>query len=317
MKKYSSKLITLLFVVAFAYYGLTNKDSFSALSNVTIVSMLLIALGRCLMFLSNGLFTKWTAEAFTRKLTVGEGTYVGILSAIGNFFGPLLGGASIRAVYLKKVHNLSYSKFTSTLMGYYLILFTANALCAISALVFIDTSAQRNLLLTVFIGWFLILVAMMFIKLPKKEKAERISSKKIFNRLVKIVYEIEDGWRTISSNKKLLVRLATLAIFNFAAILFMSFIEFRALNIGITLPSLVLYTSFISVSLLISLTPGAIGVRETMLFFISSTLMISAAEILQVAVIDRGVNFILLLILFAITRSKRLKKLLTSREVNI
>src|SRR5579863_8266517 len=117
MKKYISNIITWGSIGLFLWYGLTHRNLYQSLEHVAIWSLVLVAFGKMLTVVANGLFTQWTAEAFTDKFRFGESVYVTILSAVGNFFGPLLGGTSIRAVYLKKYHDLSYSKFTATLMG--------------------------------------------------------------------------------------------------------------------------------------------------------------------------------------------------------
>src|SRR5436190_14127014 len=129
-----SNILTLVFLIAFVWYGYKNREMFDALKNVSIYALIAVGVGKMLVNLVNGVFTKWTVEVFTQKLKLAEGIYITILSAIGNYFGPLLGGASIRAVHFKKAHNLSYSNFTSTIAGYYLIIFIANSVLAIVSL---------------------------------------------------------------------------------------------------------------------------------------------------------------------------------------
>ena len=108
--------------------------------------LVVIAAARLVMIVSNGLFTKWTVEVFTKKMSLWEGFHVSVLTAVGNFFGPLFGGLGIRAVYLKKIHNLAYSKFTATLIGYYLVMFSLNSLLAIIGLVLLPQTGQTTLL---------------------------------------------------------------------------------------------------------------------------------------------------------------------------
>lgn len=317
IKKYLSPLITTVFILIFVYYGINNRESFKALTQVSVLSLFLVAIGKSVAYVFNGMFTKWTAEAFTRKLTIGEGVYVGILSAIGNFFGPIFGGAGIRAVYLKKIHKLSYSNFTATLLGYYLILFAANSTWAIIALLFMPSTSERNVILSFFAGFLAMLMILMFVKLPFKFQPKKEQKSNFIKKGVNIIYDIEHGWKIIIGDKKLLMRLVYLAFASFAATLFVSYVEFRSLGIMINLPSLVLYTSVASISILISLTPGAIGIRETILILVSTTLAVTNIEILQVAVIDRGVNFLLLGFLFLLTRSKKVKKMFTHRDIPV
>jgi uncharacterized protein (TIRG00374 family) len=313
-KRYISSLVTIVFLALFVWYGFANQESFAALKNVSLIGLLLIAAGKIIVFLSNGLFTKWSAEAFTKRLSLGDGIYVGILSAIGNFFGPLLGGTSIRALYLKKYHQLSYSKFTSTLMWYYLILFIFVSIIAIISLLLLDETEQTGALLLFFTVWLFVLVALTLIRLPSDKKLRLFERYKLGRFFIKVLKDIEEGWKVILHDKKLLLKLFFVSVLSFAGSFFAAYVEFSILNIETSLPALGLYTTLVTASLLLSITPGAIGIRETMLLIVSTTIGISGAQIIQIAIIDRGVHFLLLLALFILTRNSKLKKSLTTKE---
>ena len=75
-----------------------------------------------------------------------------------------------------------------------------------------------------------------------------------------------------------------------------------------------LYAAFTVVGMLVSFTPGAIGIRESMLFLIGKTMGITNVEILQVAVLDRGTSFLYMGLLFLLTRNNKTKKLLASEK---
>lgn len=316
MKKYASTIITAGFLALFVWYGLDNKDSIASLKAVAPAALLLIAAGKLLTFLSNGLFTKWTAEAFTRKFTLGEGAYISVLSAVGNFFGPLLGGTSIRAVYLKKNYDLSYSKFTSTLMGYYLILFTANSLLALVSLFLLPRTDQTVALMLFFGVWLLVLAGFTVNKLPKREKLAFLEKTKPGRFIVKVLYEIEDGWQALVRDRKLMLRLGLVTMLSLSATLLIVFVEFSALSIAINLPAIGLYTSLVTLSLLLSLTPGAIGIREAILLIVASTIGITSHQIIQIAIIDRGVHFLLLLILFVLIRTPAVRDRMTPKKAS-
>jgi uncharacterized membrane protein YbhN (UPF0104 family) len=58
-----------------------------------------------------------------------------------------------------------------------------------------------------------------------------------------------------------------------------------------------MYTCLSGVSLLISLTPGSLGIREAVFLMTSQSLGIDETQIMQLAVLDRGIMFFLLFIL--------------------
>jgi len=75
-------------------------------------------------------------------------------------------------------------------------------------------------------------------------------------------------------------------------------LEFYALGVGANLLKILLYNCLAGVSLLISLTPGALGVREGIFFLTSDVLGISGDGIMQLALLDRGVTVLTLFFWF-------------------
>lgn len=303
-------------MILFVVYAVNDREALSDLLMVSWTTLLLVAIGRLLIFFSNGMFVKWTAEAFTRRLSVGEGIYVGILSAIGNFFGPLLGGAGVRAVYLRRAHDLPYAYFTSTLMVYYVLLFAINFALAITGLWTLDLGQDASRLIAVFGSGLLLLVLSVFIRLPQRFRANQVRRSKLISRLIRYLIDIEDGWRRLLSMPSLLIRLVGLAALSVAAQFLIASVAFDSIGAEISWAALAIYVSIVMISLLVAVTPGAIGIREAMLLLVSETLGVSDNEILQVAVIDRGVTFAILFALFMVTRNTRLRLKLKSRGLH-
>lgn len=314
IRQYSSWIITLVLLGVFAWYAATNQDIFAALGAVAVGWLVLIAAFRVLMILSNGLFTKITVEAFTGKITTRESFYVSILTAVGNFFGPLFGGLSIRAVYLKKIHHLPYSKFTATLVGYYLLMFIGNSLLALVGLLLLEDTHQTLYLTGIFGAWLLLFIGFAFVRLPQKNKLDFMQRNRVLRFMHKVLYDIDAGWRVLLADKRLMAQAALLAVFNLAMVVLITLVEFWALNISITLPALLLYSALVQVSILLSITPGAVGVREALLLVVATTLGVTGQEILQVAIIDRGVQFIIIALLALSTRHSKLRAKLTDKN---
>lgn len=308
MKKYTSTILTLAVVLLFVWYAWLNPELFEPLTQVGLGFLFLIIFFRVITIWSNGLFTKWTVEAFTNKLSMREGFMVAVLTAVGNFFGPLLGGMGVRAVYLKKYHQLPYSKFTATLIGYYQMMFIFNSLMAIIGLLLLARTGQSTALLLFFAAWMFGFASFAFIRLPARRRFKAIEQTRIGKVLVKIIYDIEDGWQLLLQNRRLLIRMAGLAIINLIALYFVSLLEFMALGLHINFAALALYTALVQASLLLSITPGAVGLREAMLVILAGTIGLSTQEIVQVAVLDRGIYFVMLAILMLATRHSKMRE---------
>lgn len=297
-----STVISLIFLVVFIAYFVKNFHSFKPLLDVPIISLVAIMLTKMTLNLVNGYFMKWSVEVFTRNLPLKETVYIAILSGIGNFFGPLLGGAAIRATYLKKVHNLSYSLFASTLAGYYVILFAANSALAIVSIMLLHASTYGSGLLIFFGLWLVAMIGMMIIRLPKRQRFARLESRsKVARFFLTVLYDIDTGWRTLLKKKGLVSRLLFLAICGFVITFITGLIEFHAVNARISSAGLGLFTAISTCSMLVSLTPGALGIRESLLLLTSSVMGVSHTQILQVSVIDRGLTFFMLGLLYLMT----------------
>lgn len=307
MKKYISLFLTVSVVGLFVWYALSNPDLFTSLTNVSIAALVAIVLLRVVTIWSNGMFTVWTVEAFIGGMSRREGFMIAVLTAIGNFFGPLLGGMGVRAIYLKKYHKLPFSKFTATLIGYYIMMFTLNALMAFVALLLLPKTPQTNTLLLIFGGWAALFVGLAFMRLPSKQKTERLRQNKLLAVVFKVLYDIEDGWKVLKRNRILMLQMGGLAIVNLIALYFVSWVEFWALGIATNVAALALYTALVQVSLLLSITPGAVGLREALLLIVATTLGLSASQIVQVAVLDRAVYFVMLAVLAVVTRHSKLR----------
>lgn len=305
IKKRISLIITVLVLLAFAVYIVQNFDSLKELANISILVLVFIGFTKLLKFFFNGLFIQWTAEVFTNKFKLRESVYVAILSAVGNFFGPLMGGATVRAVYLKKVHKLPYSSFASTLTGYYVILFGIYSFLGAISVMFLPSSSQATTLLTFFVVWFIFMVALMFLRLPSKEKLKFLDKHKYTKYFSDIIFDIEKGWRQIVKSKKLMLRLIFIGLAGLAVTALSSYVEFRAVGVHISPAALGLHTALSATAILVSLTPGAIGIKEGILVLNSSVMNVTNEQIIAVSVIDRGMMFVVITLLYIF--SKKIK----------
>jgi uncharacterized membrane protein YbhN (UPF0104 family) len=79
------------------------------------------------------------------------------------------------------------------------------------------------------------------------------------------------------------------------------YFEFISLDIFIDIENLFLYSALSGVSLLVSLTPGSLGIREAVFLISSQSIDLDQEQILQLAIVDRGILFILLFIMMIFT----------------
>jgi uncharacterized membrane protein YbhN (UPF0104 family) len=244
-------------------------------------------------------------------MTYGEVNYLSLLSSIGNFFGPILGGASIRAVYLKKKHDFEYSKFISTLYGFYIVTFLTNALIGLLLVINygMKVGGSTELWSVAAVFLFIFLANLALVAIPAKVLHKIVGLFKFLpKRLIKITDLMIGGWETIRVNHKLLFKLFLLNIAITSVIMVESTVLYYQFVDNWQLTSVLLYTILGTLSTLVSVTPGAVGVKEAIFLFSASVTVLAPEQILQMATVDRSATFLLLIISYAVVKLFSLKK---------
>ena len=293
LKKLISPLLTLAVLALFGIYLYNNPQIVETVINTPIIYILVISVFFLLLFLLEGIFIKITLKVFNKDIDIKESYFLSTISRIGNYLLPLRAGAIFRATYLKNKYQFKYSKFLSTLYAYYILLFLINALLALLTLS-IKYLTQRVYYPLVTIFFLLLFVTTLTVVLFRK----KIGIKKIKEfKLVKILNRFIVSWDTIikKSNMFLLLLLITFGNIFLNALIYT--VEFLSLGIKINILDIILYTCLSGVSLLISITPGSLGLREAVFLITSESIGLQESQIMELALLDRGILFILLLLL--------------------
>lgn len=306
------KGLTYLVLIALGYYLYKNFYLITdTVKTLTVSSISVILILKVLMIAINGEILITTLKCFDTEIERSRSYYITLISTIANFLTPFRGGAAIRALYLKKYHNISYTHFASTLSAYYILVLFISSISGSLAILFLDRSSltQYLLLLGLFIGILIISLVLLFANVHRFLKTEVHSKNKFLNKIFSFIRQFILGWDYITKNKKVLTQLIIYSLISHILIFFISFIEFHSINIQTSMTSMLTYTSLSNISLLISITPGSLGIREAIFIFSSQVLNISNDAILQVAVIDRSTTLLVILLLYVfVTVLKRLPR---------
>ncbi|MDQ3075862.1 MAG: flippase-like domain-containing protein [bacterium] len=296
MKKRLSTIVFIIFIIIFAIYFFVSFEQFKILLNVNLWLLSIIVIANLTNIASNGLFIKIILKPYNKIIPILESIFISLISSVGNFFAPVGGGLGLRAVYLKKKFNLTYSDFISTLYGNYIIVFLVNSFVALVALYLLreKPNGAYYLLLVLFSGIFGVCLILSLVKVPVATINKKLKKKP--NKIVFILLEILKGWNRIVENKKLLLQLILLSTFNLSVTIFISWLEIKALHLSISLPSLLLFSVLGSLSLFVNITPANLGVKEAIFIFSGSVIGFSTSEILSIALVDRGILFLVLFV---------------------
>ena len=150
--------LTLLFVAAGVYYIWLRKEDFQALDWPSFSAVLAISASFLTNIIIIALFNALVSRKLGARISIVESLALSFVTSAANFLLPMRAGMGIRGVYMKRVYQLSYSRFASTLVVFYLCnLLVASMLgtAALSAIYFAD----GDLPLDLFLAFPLIFVA--------------------------------------------------------------------------------------------------------------------------------------------------------------
>ncbi len=236
--------------------------------NIPMVGLLMLVYDNCLKLCGKQLAWK-------------ENFLLTSYSSIVNFFGPLQSGPGVRAAYLKTRHKVRLRDYTlATLLYYGLFAFFS----ALFLLVGTRPWWQTVLALAAVAG-FSFCVIKLFLKRDKRPAASQFSLR-----------------------SDILARLMVVTFLQVLLTAVTYFVELKAVNPHISWGQAVSYSGAANFALFVSLTPDAIGFRETFLVFSRRLHHVSTANILSANVIDRGAYVIFLLLLFAVVLSLHAKQ---------
>ena len=200
------------------------------------------------------------------RIPVREGMLLTAYSSVVNFFGPLQSGPAFRAVYLKARHDINMKSYASATLVYYFFYGLFSGLMVVYGL--------HSALVLVCI---MLAVLLLFFGLRLPVVRQRLSGLDI------------KGWYFLAA--------ATLA--QCLAVLAVYYTELRTIDASISISQAIVYTGAANLSLFVSITPGAIGFRESFLVFSQRLHQVSDEAIVAASILDRAV-YITLLILLAI-----------------
>jgi uncharacterized membrane protein YbhN (UPF0104 family) len=257
-------LILVVTVSVFVDYFLTHKSVRQQLSHTSpsvLAVILLLYLGTVGALI---LINAATLRLCRVHLKTQENLLLTAYTAVINFFGPLQSGPAFRAIYLKRKHRLNLKHYAVATFMYY----------------FFFAGFSGIFLLSGVLKWWLVPLTLLGIGIM----LALTRSPFLARRLAQVDLA---GWYYLAG--------ATLLQVSLVAAIY--YTELHSLSAHITLSQAIIYTGAANFALFVSLTPGAIGFRESFLVFSERLHHISGSLIVAANIIDRAMYLVLLLIL--------------------
>lgn len=318
LKKYISPILTIVVLILFGAYLYNNPQIISQLALVNWIYIVIIMFIYLFVFFLEGIFVLISLKIFNKEILIKESFFLSIVSRIGNYLLPMRAGAIFRATYLKKKYNFEYTKFLSTLYGYYIIFFLLNSFIGVSVLIirYLDIKVLSISLLLFFSS---IILAMLFLIFVRVSWSKYIKSDRgLISKILSMIDKFVKGWTLIVRDKRHFLMLLLIALGNILLNILIVYIEFISVGKTIDFVGVVIYTCISGLSLLISITPGSLGIREAAFLITSQSIGITENEVMQLAFLDRGIMFVLLFMLLIsiliLNKKLNLKKIFFEKE---
>ncbi len=308
MKKFTT-IVSIFFIFLFVYYILLNPEVLNIFEILTIQSIVILIFIKFIMLILNSLFNKFLVKAFEIDLLNFESLYIGSITFLGNLYLPGRIGGGFRLMYLNKTYNLKSSFLVSSLVYFFVISFFINSLIGFFSLFLNFEYLNSSLLIWLFIYGFSFLFS--FYLLFKKFELKKIEEfkSKIFYKINSYFQEAKNGWNTITKFKNMNRNLISIYIINYIFFVIDIYLITTFINIYLSLSNVVFFNSINIFSGLIGLTPGSIGLKESLMFISINILELTFEELFQIILIERliSVVFSIIPLFVVITYNKKNK----------
>ena len=255
-----------------AYYWRTHPEIVTQLKSVSPLAIAAIGGLYLLMTLLLVLIYDTILRLCAKPIPLGEHTLLTMYSSIINFFGPLQSGPGFRTLYLKQRHNVPVKAYVTGTLLYYALFGLVNLVFVV---VGVMATAYLPLLLAGLAGSLLIV----------RRLAGRVGFLARFDRALR---------------SPLLVRLAGLTALQAVLAAIIYAVELQAVGASVSPSQALAYAGAGSLALFVSLTPAALGFRESFQYVTQSLHQVSGPDIVAANVLDRSVYVAFLGLLFVL-----------------
>ncbi len=285
-KKVVSYLILLIMLGFLVWYTVKNPDILQKLTSVNASEVAILSVLSIVVMYINGFRAKVLTEIFTdHKLRVREWLGLSTINTLGNY-SPFQGGFVARGYYLKNYFHVPYIHFASSIVASTIITLSTFSYTSV-ALIGLNYFLTGTFFLVPFLAFLAIgtggITLVALLPLLKKINFPK-------NFIGKHVYSFIDGWDIFKSSKNCVSKLVMIDL----AILLVSAARFwyaaQVLQIGISFLKSIIITSTAIITVLVNITPGAIGIREAIAGFTATLVGASLYNTVLAATLERAVN---------------------------
>lgn len=283
--KLISYAILILVVYFAAIYLAQNPALLQHLNQIRPRDFVFLSTIVLVSFLVNGYRTRVLTEVYTGKnLHFKDWFGLSMINSLGNY-SPFQGGFLARGYYLKNYYHVPYSHFASSILASTVLTFSDYGLLSCVAIIinYLLTGAFYQIPFFVLLG--MAISGFALLALFPKLKRVKSESGYIFKKLKSFI----EGWETISGNRRCLRDLIFADIMALTVMSLQFFTAARIMSVGINYFQSIIIAAMATISLLINITPGALGIREAIIGFTGSLVGSGFSQNIIAATLERSV----------------------------
>ena len=305
MKKNKNiKNILFISILALAIvYFYFHADSLKLILLIEPAEIVVLFVLAVLSFYTLSLQFYFVMKIFGIVLPFSEFFGLTLCNSMFNYYLPARGGLVVRALYLKKKYMFQYAHYVSLMTGSYLISFNVTAIFGLVLSILLYVSGYDTQRQLVFIFAVLLLITVLFtaviLVLIKRNIA--LTGK----RVLRILNDIRKGLEYFKNNRALILNFVAVHLFFIVVMAVRLYWCFRSLGLRVGILQIMTVRALANFSMVISLTPGNLGIREGIIGYFTHVLGVPLSDALTAAALDRLIGVLITFVL-GLYYSKRL-----------
>ena len=303
MKKNIGTIIILTTIIIASTYIFSKAEDLLVLEKVSLINLCFLLLLSFTAVLANGCQFKYLSRMFHIKLTFTEWFGLTVANTMFNYFTPARGGMIARALYMKKRHNLALSEYSSMIAGVFWFNFLISSLSAVvvGLSCYFSLDELYKVIIIFSLGLLFLCIVMGFVLSRTNLSNLPISNERIQN----ILSLAGQGLHRFKNNTRLLVPICLFCLCFLLLSAARLYWAFLSVGINVHWLKILLVQAFVGLSLVVSITPGNLGVKEGIIGLFARVLGISIEQAILGALVDR-IIMVIIISVFGIIYSKLL-----------
>lgn len=251
-------------ILIFIDYLLRNAERFKELLDLSIGSLFLLAGLVLVTLVANGLLNYLLYQDLGAPATFNESIGLAAVNTLANLL-PFTGGMMAKGVYLKKKYELAYTRFLSATLALYVCFVAANGVIGSMILAYWTLSEGFSIPVPLILAFLGMVVSLIVFWIP-------INVPNVSGKWKKRLARLLSGWHVLRHNQSLIIKLVGVQLFMTLIFAGRFWIAFHILSQEVSLMQCILFAAATILTRLVSITPGALGIREAIVAAIAAVL---------------------------------------------